>query len=71
MTGCGSNRTASSTSTSVSAIRYEYDRNKPITYSVSVGDDSKEHDPFAQGIKALQAVYTIAAMAAGEGWLFD
>jgi hypothetical protein len=55
----------------VSAIKYEYDRDKPITYTVSVGDDAKDTDPFAQGIKALQAVYTIASMAAGEGWLFS
>jgi len=54
----------------LSAIKYEYDRDQPITYSVSVGDSAKDIDPFAQGIKALQAIYTIASMAAGEGWLF-
>jgi hypothetical protein len=54
----------------VSAIKYEYDRQKPITYTVSVGDESRDRDPFAQGIQALQAVYSIVAMAAGEGWLF-
>jgi hypothetical protein len=54
----------------VSAIKYEYDRQKPITYTVSVGDESRDRDPFAQGIKALQAVYTVVSMAAGEGWLF-
>ena len=54
----------------VSAIKYEYDRRKPITYGVSVGDDSKDIDPFAQGVKALQAIYTVASMAAGEGWFF-
>jgi hypothetical protein len=55
----------------VSRILYEYDRQTPITYSASIGDDTEQQDPFAQGIKALQAVYTIASMAAGEGWLFD
>jgi hypothetical protein len=54
----------------VSAIKYEYDREKPVTYSLSVGDDTKDDDPFAEGIRALQAVYSIATMALGEGWLF-
>jgi hypothetical protein len=54
----------------VSAIKYEYDRRRPITYTVSVGDDTKEQDPFAQGIKALQAVYTIASAIVGEGIIF-
>ena len=30
----------------------------------AIGDDTEQQDPFAQGIKALQAVYTIASMAA-------
>ena len=55
----------------VSAIRYEYDRQTPITWSVSVGDESKDRDPFAQGIKALQGVYQVVSMVAGEGWLFQ
>lgn len=54
----------------VSAIRYEYDRNTPITYRLSVGDDTRDQDPFAQGIRALQAVFSIVAMGAGEGWIF-
>ena len=54
----------------VSAIKYEYDRDKPVTYGLSVGDDTQEDDPFAEGIRALQAVYAIASMALGEGWLF-
>jgi hypothetical protein len=54
----------------VSAIKYEYDRQKPITYTVSVGDTSKDADPFAQGIKALQAVAAVGSMAIGEGWIF-
>jgi hypothetical protein len=55
----------------VSRIGYEYDRRSPITYTVSIGDDTEQQDPFGQGIKALQSVYTIASMAAGEGWLFS
>lgn len=55
----------------VSAIRYEYDRQTPITWSVSVGDESKDRDPFAQGIKALQGIYQIVSMAVGESWLFS
>ena len=55
----------------MSRVKYQYDRGSPITYEVSIGDDTEQQDPFAQGIKALQAVYTIAAMGLGEGWLFS
>ena len=55
----------------VSRIGYNYDRDTPITYELSIGDDIEQQDPFAQGIKALGAVATIGAMAAGEGWLFN
>ena len=54
----------------VSAIKYEYDRSKPITWSVSVGDDTKEQDPFAQGVKALQAMYSLIGSLAGDS-IFD
>lgn len=55
----------------VSAIKYEYDRTKPITYTVSVGDDSKEDDPFAQGIRALQAVATVVGAVVGQNSIFS
>lgn len=55
----------------VAAIKYEYDRHKPVTYTVSVGDDTKDEDPFAQGIRAIQAVYTLIGSVVGEGTLFD
>jgi predicted N-acetyltransferase YhbS len=54
----------------VAAIRYEYDRRKPITYGVSIGDDSQEDDPLTQGVRALQAVASLAGLALGEGTLF-
>lgn len=54
----------------VSAIRYSYDRNKPVTYEISVGDDTRDDDPFAEGVRAMQAVFSIVAMGAGEGWIF-
>jgi hypothetical protein len=52
-------------------IGYAYDRGTPITYELAIGDDTEQQDPFLQGIKALNAVFTIASMAAGEGWLFQ
>lgn len=55
----------------VSAIKYEYDRGTPITYTVSVGDDRKDDDPLAQGIRALQAVYTLIGAVLGEGTIFS
>ena len=54
----------------VSAIKYEYDRRKPITYGVSIGDDSREDDPLTQGVRALQAVASVAGLVLGEGTIF-
>jgi hypothetical protein len=54
----------------LSALRYDYDRRKPTTWTASVGDEAKDVDAFSQGIKALQAVYSIAGMVIGEGILF-
>jgi hypothetical protein len=54
----------------VTAIKYEYDRSKPITYTVSVGDDTKQDDPLAQGIRAIQAVAQLGALVLGQDSLF-
>jgi hypothetical protein len=54
----------------VFAIRYEYDRSRPVTYSVSVGDDRKEDDPLSQGLRALQGVSAMVSMALGQGTVF-
>jgi hypothetical protein len=54
----------------ISAIRYEYDRNKPITYTVSVGDDTRHDDPIAQGFRAIQAGASLVGAIVGEGTLF-
>lgn len=51
----------------VFAIKYEYDRSRPGTYSVSVGDDRKEDDPLSQGLRALQGVASMVSMALGNG----
>ncbi|WP_234783929.1 Gp37-like protein [Mycobacteroides immunogenum] len=51
----------------VFAIKYEYDRSRPVTYSVSVGDDRKEDDPLSQGLRALQGVASMVSMALGNG----
>lgn len=53
----------------VSAIRYEYDRSKPILWSVSVGDD-KDDDPFSNGIAALQAVGALVGAVIGGDAIF-
>lgn len=54
----------------VSAARYEYDRHTPITWGFSIGDDTKDDDPFLQGIRALQAGQALVGMFLGEGTLF-
>lgn len=52
------------------AIKYTYDRSKPITFTVSVGDDSKNDDPFTQGIKALQGLGAVLGAVIGGDTLF-
>jgi hypothetical protein len=52
-------------------MKYEYDRQKPITWTVSIGDDAHDTDPFSQGIRALQALYTLMGAIVGQGSIFD
>lgn len=52
------------------AIKYEYDRNKPITFTVSIGDDTKDRDPFTQGIKALQGLAAVVGAVVGGDTVF-
>jgi hypothetical protein len=52
------------------AIKYEYDRAKPIMFTVSVGDDTKDLDPFTQGIKALQGLGALISGVIGGDAVF-
>lgn len=52
------------------AIKYEYDRNKPITFTVSIGDDAKDQDPFSQGIKAMQGLAAVIGAVIGGDTIF-
>lgn len=54
----------------VHAIKYEYDRQKPISYTVSVGDDTKDQDPFSQGIKAMQGLGALIGAVIGMDTIF-
>lgn len=54
----------------VHAIKYEYDRQKPISYTVSVGDDAKDQDPFSQGIKAMQGLGALIGAVIGMDTIF-
>jgi hypothetical protein len=54
----------------VHAIKYEYDRNKPIMFTVSVGDDTNDQDPFSQGIKALQGLGALIGAVIGMDTVF-
>lgn len=55
----------------VAAIRYEYDRGKPITYTVSIGDDTRHDDPIAQGFRAIQAGASLVGGLIGQDTLFS
>lgn len=52
------------------ALKRGWDRQKPVLSSVSVGDDKDKADPFARGMRALQAVYSLFGAFLGEGTLF-
>lgn len=54
----------------VHAIKYEYDRHKPISFTCSVGDDTKDQDPFSQGIKALQGLGALIGAVVGMDTVF-
>lgn len=54
----------------ITAIRYEYDRRKPITYTVSVGDDTRHDDPIAQGFRAIQAGASLIGAVVGLDTVF-
>jgi hypothetical protein len=43
---------------------------EPITFTVSVGDDTKDQDPFTQGIKALHGLGAVIGAVVGMDTVF-
>ncbi|MEI6376146.1 MAG: hypothetical protein WCO97_03025 [bacterium] len=54
----------------ITAVKREWDRTKPVTVSMSIGDDSDREDPAERGMRVLQSVWSMVAAVAGQGTLF-
>ena len=54
----------------ITAVKREWDRHKPVIVSMSIGDDSDREDPMERGLRAIQGIYSLVSMMAGEGTLF-
>lgn len=44
-----------------------YSTSEPLKYELSIGTDQDEEDPFARGLRAIQAVWGIVGMVLGDG----
>ena len=51
-------------------LKRGWDRQKPVLATVAVGDKKGKADPFARGMRALQAVYSLLGAFLGEGTVF-
>jgi hypothetical protein len=54
----------------ISAVKRTYDRKTPVVVSMSVGDDRNKHDPIAQAVRAMSAMWMAVGALFGEGTLF-
>lgn len=54
----------------ITAIKRTWSRTEPVTIQLSIGDDSEKGDPFARGLRALQAVWSTLSHFLGEGTIF-
>jgi hypothetical protein len=54
----------------LTAIKREWDRDKPVTVSLSIGDDRDKEDPFARGMRAVAAMWSLLGQFLGEGTIF-
>jgi hypothetical protein len=54
----------------VKGIKREWDWQKPLTVTVTIGDDKNKNDPFDAAFKTMAAVYSFVGALAGEGTIF-
>jgi hypothetical protein len=54
----------------VTSIKYEWDRQKAMTVTVTIGEDRDKQDPFAAAFRTLANVWAGVGNLAGQGWLF-
>lgn len=51
----------------VSGIKWSYSDSQALKCDLSIGTDSDEEDPFARGLRAIQAVWGVVGMILGDG----
>lgn len=51
----------------VSGIAWSYSNDQALKCDLSIGTDEDEEDPFARGLRAIQAVWGVVAMILGDG----
>lgn len=54
----------------ITAIKRTWSRSEPVIVHLSVGNDTEPGDPFARGMRVLQAVWTTLSHFLGEGTIF-
>ena len=54
----------------ITNIRREWDREKPVLVSMSIGDDRDHHDPVARLVRFISGIYMTLGALAGEGTVF-
>lgn len=54
----------------ITAIKREWSRQKAVTVSMALGDDSDKEDPYARGMRFLAAMWSTLGQFLGEGTLF-
>lgn len=54
----------------ITAIKREWDRDKPVTVGLAIGDDRDKDDPAGRGVRVLQAMWSVLGMFLGEGTIF-
>lgn len=54
----------------LTAFKREWDRDKPVQVTLSIGDDRDKEDPFARGMRAVAAMWSLLGQFLGEGTIF-
>ena len=51
----------------VSGIKWTYSTSDALKCELSIGTDEDEEDPFARGLRAIQAIWGVVGMILGDG----
>ena len=51
----------------VAGIKWTYSTSDALKCELSIGTDEDEEDPFARGLRAVQAIWGVVGMILGDG----